>query len=448
MSKIALITLGCAKNLVDSEVILGCLHEQGHSFTANLEEAEVVIINTCGFIQPARAESQKAIEKALAWKEKDPRRRLAVVGCLVERYSDYLKARYPEVDFWSGVTDFDRLGELLQNKRLIPRQATFLLDDRTPRVITTGSNWAYVKISEGCSHHCSFCSIPLIKGPYKSRSIASIVSEVGNLASLGIKEINLVSQDSTYFGRDRGLKDGLVRLLDRLIAVKGIKWIRWLYGYPEEITDDLLEIMNQEKICPYFDLPFQHASATIVKKMGRTIKAGDALHLIEKIRKRVKGAVIRTSLIVGFPGEGLKEFSELKQLVREARFEHLGVFTYSAEPGTRAYHLEETISPAEKEDRRQEIMAIQKEISRDFYRTFKGQTLEVLLEDQEEERAEKGALYGRAKFQAPEVDGRVIIKDKKRLLVDDKKPDFIRVKINGTRGAYDLVGETLDVEAI
>ncbi len=447
MSKVALITLGCAKNLVDSEVILGCLNEQGHSFTARLEEAEVVIINTCGFIQQARAESQQTIEKALAWKEKDPLRRLAVVGCLVERYKDYLKASYPQVDLWSGVTDFDRLGELLQNKRLVPRQTTFLLDDRTPRVITTGSNWAYVKISEGCSHHCSFCCIPLIKGPYKSRSMASIVSEVRNLAALGIKEINLVSQDSTYFGREHGLKTGLVRLLDQLMAVKGIKWIRWLYGYPEEITDDLLEIMNEEKICPYFDLPFQHASATVVKKMGRSITAGDALRLIEKIRNRVKGAVIRTSLIVGFPGEGLKEFSELKQFVREARFEHLGVFTYSPEPGTKAFYLEETVCPAEKEARRQELMAIQKEISRNFYRTFKGQTLEVLLEDQEEEQAEKGVLYGRARFQAPEVDGQVIVKDKKRLLAAGKKPDFMLVKISGTR-TYDLVGEALDVEVI
>jgi ribosomal protein S12 methylthiotransferase len=447
MSKVALITLGCAKNLVDSEVILGCLNEQGYSFTACLEEAEVVIINTCGFIQQARAESQQTIEKALAWKEKDPLRRLAVVGCLVERYKDYLKASYPQVDLWSGVTDFDRLGELLQNKSLVPRQTTFLLDDRTPRVITTGSNWAYVKISEGCSHHCSFCSIPLIKGPYKSRSMASIVSEVRNLAALGIKEINLVSQDSTYFGRERGLKTGLVRLLDQLMAVKGIKWIRWLYGYPEEITDDLLEIMNEEKICPYFDLPFQHASATVVKKMGRSITAGDALRLIEKIRNRVKGAVIRTSLIVGFPGEGLKEFSELKQLVKEARFEHLGVFTYSAEPGTKAFHLEETVSPAEKENRRQEIMVIQKEISRDFYRTFKGETLEVLIENQEEDQAEKGILYGRAKFQAPEVDGKVIIKDKRQLLAAAEKPAFIRVKINGSR-TYDLVGEALDAETV
>ncbi|HNT01484.1 MAG TPA: 30S ribosomal protein S12 methylthiotransferase RimO, partial [Candidatus Saccharicenans sp.] len=205
--------------------------------------------------------------------------------------------------------------------------------------------------------------------------------------------------------------------------------------------------MNEEKICPYFDLPFQHASATVVKKMGRSITAGDALRLIEKIRNRVKGAVIRTSLIVGFPGEGLKEFSELKQLVKEARFEHLGVFTYSAEPGTKAFHLEETVSPAEKENRRQEIMVIQKEISRDFYRTFKGQTLEVLIENQEEDQAEKGILYGRTKFQAPEVDGKVIIKDKGQLLAAAEKPAFIRVKINGSR-TYDLVGEALDAEAV
>lgn len=445
MSRIALITLGCAKNLVDSEVMLGCLAKEGHSFTTDLDKARMVIINTCGFIQAARTESDQAIERALAWKKKNSYRSLVVVGCYVERYGDYLKAKYPQVDFWSGVTDFDRIGQLLKGETIDCRQTTFLLDHRTPRVITTASNWAYVKISEGCSHRCSFCSIPLIKGPYQSRSISSIVAEVRNLASMGVKEVNLISQDSTFFGRDRGLKGGLTSLLEKLVYIKGLKWIRWLYGYPEEITDDLLEIMNEEKICPYFDLPFQHASAAIVKNMGRSMKALESLRLIEKIRRRVKGAVIRTSLIVGFPGEGLREFSELKRFVSEARFEHLGVFTYSPEAGTAAYNLKETVSAAEKERRRREIMSIQREISRDFYRSFKGQSLEVLVEDESWCQPEPACLYGRAKFQAPEVDGQVIIKDVQPGLPLRAKPDFLQVRIIGAL-TYDLVGKAVNAE--
>ncbi|MDD8019650.1 MAG: 30S ribosomal protein S12 methylthiotransferase RimO [Acidobacteriota bacterium] len=447
MSKIALISLGCAKNLVDSEVMLGCLKKEGYSFTTDLETAGVIVINTCGFIQEARAESQEAIEKALAWKAKDPTRRLAVVGCYVERYRDYLKAKYPRVDIWSGVTDFDRLGQLLKKERLAARQITFLLDHQTPRVITTGHNWAYVKISEGCSHGCSFCSIPMIKGPYKSRSVSSIMSEVKNLVSIGIREINLVSQDSTYYGRDLGQTGGLTRLLEKLASIKGIKWIRWLYGYPEEITDDLLRVMNEEKICPYFDLPFQHASTTVVKKMGRGMNARRSLKLLDKIRYRVEEAVIRTSLIVGFPGEGLREFSELKKFVQEARFEHLGVFSYSSEPGTAAFNLKETVLPQEKERRRREIMAIQKEISRDFYRTFKGQTLDVLVEGMAGRQSEPDILYGRAKFQAPEVDGRIIIKDSGPLLSSNGKSDFCRVKIVRAL-TYDLVGKAINDETV
>ncbi len=445
MSRIVLITLGCAKNLVDSEVMLGYLAKEGHSFTTDLDEAGIVIINTCGFIQEARAESHRIIDQALAWKKKNPSGCLGVVGCYVERYGDYLKAKYPQVDFWSGVTDFDRIGRLLKSEKMDRRQTTFLLDHRTPRVITTGSNWAYVKISEGCSHHCSFCSIPLIKGPYQSRSISSIVAEARHLASMGVKEINLISQDSTFFGRDRGLKSGLTALLEKLVSIKGLKWIRWLYGYPEEITDDLLEMMSEEKICPYFDLPFQHASAAIVKNMGRSMKALESLRLIEKIRRQVKGAVIRTSLIVGFPGEGLREFSELKRFVREARFEHLGAFIYSAEAGTAAYNLKETVSPAEKERRRREIMSIQKEISRDFYRSFKGQSLEVLIEDESWRQPEPAGLYGRAKFQAPEVDGQVIIKDVQPGLQLRAKPDFLQVRIIRAL-TYDLVGKAVNAE--
>ncbi|MBC7363981.1 MAG: 30S ribosomal protein S12 methylthiotransferase RimO [Candidatus Aminicenantes bacterium] len=440
MPVITLITLGCAKNLVDSEVVLGSLHQRGYEFTAEPKKADLVIINTCGFIAPARTEAEQVISEFVDWKRDKPGRQLMVIGCYAERFGDYLKVKFPQVDYWSGVRDFDRLWALLEKHELQTREKTFLLDHLTPRVISTGRNWAYVKISEGCSHACRFCSIPLIKGPYQSRSISSIVQEVKNLASLGIKEINLISHDTTYYGRDRKIKGGLVKLLEKLLPVKGLRWIRILYGYPEEITDDLLEIMKEEKICPYFDLPFQHASKKVLKLMGRAMDSPRALKLIEKIRRQIPGAVIRTSLIVGFPGEGIKEFKELKEFVIKAQFSHLGVFTYSPETGTAAASLKETVSPAEKERRRKEIMLLQKEISRKFYRSFVGSELEVLLEEVEEK---KGKRIGRARarFQAPEVDGLVLIDD----LPDykDRWPDFLRVKVKKAL-TYDLRGTLIN----
>lgn len=440
MPVVSLITLGCAKNLVDSEVVLASLHQRGYEFTADPKKADLVIINTCGFIAPARDEAEQVISEFVDWKKNKPGRQLMVVGCYVERFGDYLKVKFPQVDYWAGVRDFDRLWAILEKQEFPGREKTFLLDHLTPRAISTGRNWAYVKISEGCSHACRFCSIPLIKGPYQSRSLSSIVQEVENLASLGIKEINLISHDTTYFGRDRKVKAGLVKLLEKLLPVKGLRWIRILYGYPEEITDELLEIMKEEKICPYFDLPFQHASKKILKLMGRSLDGPRALKLIEKIRQRVPGAVIRTSLIVGFPGEGIKEFKELKDFVKNAQFTHLGVFTYSPETGTAAASLKETVSQAEKEKRRQEIMLLQKEISRKFYRSFVGSELEVLLEEVEEKEG-KRIGRARARFQAPEVDGLVLVDD----LPDYKNqwPDFIRVKIKKAL-TYDLRGRLIN----
>lgn len=440
MPKISLITLGCAKNLVDSEVILGTLALRGYKFTERIEEADILIINTCGFIRPAREEAHQVIDQAIAWKKSRPGRQIVVVGCYVERFGDFLKAKYPQVDLWTGVREFDQIGELIEKKTAASRRETFLLDHRTPRAITTGPNWAYVKISEGCSHRCAFCSIPLIKGPYKSRSINSVVQEVKNLASLGIKEINLISHDTTYFGRDRKIENGLVKLLEKLLPIKGIRWIRLLYGYPEEIRVDILELLTEEKMCRYLDLPFQHSSDIILKKMGRSMNGKRALKLLEKIRHRVPGAVIRTSLIVGFPGESEKEFEELKDFVRQAEFEHLGVFTYSPEPGTKAERLGDPIPAAEKERRRQEIMMIQKEISRKFYRTFRGKTLEVLIEGPDLKKP--GVLVTRAKFQAPEVDGLVLVEDWKKHF-SRELPDFIKVRITRTL-TYDLAGKVAD----
>lgn len=437
MSKVSLITLGCAKNLVDSEVMLASLDQKGYSFTTDLDQAEILIINTCGFISPAREEAHRVIEQGLLWKSQEDDRLLVVVGCYVERSPDYLQVRYPGVDIWSGVRSFDRIAEIIEKKRDLAGRDTFLLNHRTPRVITTGPHWAYVKISEGCSHRCAFCAIPLIKGPYKSRTIQSVVQEVRNLSALGIKEINLISHDTTYFGRDRKKPGSLVLLLEKLLAVKGIEWIRLLYGYPEEVDDDLLEIMLETKMCRYLDLPFQHSSRQVLQAMGRGLDGTRALRLLEKIRKKVPGVVIRSSLIVGFPAEGKKEFGELQTFVAKARFEHLGVFCYSPEAGTPAARLADRVPEAEKKRRQEAIMRQQREISREFYRTFIGQRLQVITEAPLPDRP--GLLAARARFQAPEVDGQVLVKLSPELR-GKSLPPFLPVIINRSLD-YDLMGK-------
>jgi ribosomal protein S12 methylthiotransferase len=439
MPKISLVTLGCAKNLVDSEVMLARLDSRGYSFTADLSQADILVINTCGFIGPAREEAHRTIDQGLSWKQARPGRLLVVVGCYPERFPDFLKARYPQVDVWSGVRAFDRIDEIIEKKQDVPRTGTFLMDHRTPRVISTGPYWAYVKISEGCSHRCAFCSIPLIKGPYKSRTIESVVREVKNLAALGIKEINLISHDTTYFGRDRK-KPGLTGLLSRLLSIKGIDWIRLLYGYPEEVDESLLQVMLESKMCRYLDLPFQHASSSILKKMGRGLDGTRALKLLDRIRKKVPGVAIRSSLIVGFPGEGRKEFRELQAFVDRARFEHLGVFCYSPEPGTAAAGLGDTVPEAEKKKRQQAIMWQQREISRQFYASFRGQTLEVIVDGSE--AREPGYLATRARFQAPEVDGQVLVEPTSGLMGKDL-PAFLKVRIKRSLD-YDLIGRVTD----
>jgi len=407
MRKVALVSLGCAKNLVDSEVMLGVLKKAGFTFVGRPREADIIIVNTCGFIQPARAEAERALGNVLRLKRRDPRKMVVAAGCYVERDEAGLKARFPGVDAWTGVRDFDRIARIIEGPPAPRGDRAFLYSDESPRLVSTGGSWAYIKVSEGCSHRCGFCAIPLIKGPYVSRSMASIVREARALAALGIKEINLVSHDTTFYGRDRGRRDGLVRLLERLVRVEGIAWIRILYGNPEEVTDPLLDVMNEEKVCRYLDIPFQHAAAALLKAMKRSMDGSRALDLLAKIRARVQGVAVRTSLVVGFPGEGRREFGALKRFVEEARFDHLGVFTYSPEQGTAAFTLPETVSTAEKEARRAEIMAIQAGISRARNASYVGQVLDVLID----RRARPGGrtLIGRTRFQAPEVDGRVVV---------------------------------------
>jgi ribosomal protein S12 methylthiotransferase len=432
---IALISLGCAKNLVDSEVMLGALKRAGYAIGGRAEDADVVIVNTCGFIGPAREEAERTLREVLDLKRRDPGKTVVAAGCYVERDRARLERDFPEVDAWTGVRDFDRIADIVAGRPGRGRDRTFLYSDASPRLVSTPGTWAYVKISEGCSHRCAFCAIPLIKGPYVSRPAASIVLEARALAGLGVKEIDLVSHDTTWFGRDRGLRNGLARLLERLGRVGGVEWVRFLYGYPEEIDDRLLEAMAGPKICRYLDIPFQHADPGLVKAMRRGLDGERALRLLDRIRTKLPDVAVRTSLIVGFPGEGRREFAALRRFVRTARFDHLGIFAYSPEAGTASRRLAETVTAAEKEARRAEIMEIQAAVSRRANERRVGRTIDVLVEGPDPGAA--GLWTGRARFQAPEVDGLVRFS----LPAGRTEPPaaLVRVRVDSA-GDYDLEG--------
>jgi ribosomal protein S12 methylthiotransferase len=432
---VSLVSLGCAKNLVDSEVMLGLLRQAGFRISPRPQEADVLIVNTCGFIRPARKEAEAAIRRALSLKPSRPGRRVIVTGCYVQRDKNRLAAIFPGVDAWLGVGDYGRIDRAVAGREIRPSRRTFLYSHLTPRLVSTPASWAYLKISEGCSHRCAFCAIPSIKGPYRSRKMASIVEEARQMAARGVKEINLVSQDSTSYGRDLGTKYGLAGLLEKLDAVRGVAWIRVLYGYPEEISAALLKAMQAPKVCRYLDLPLQHASPGIIKAMGRGLAGDKALKLVDEIRRAVPHVALRTSLIVGFPGEGRKEFKELAGFVRRARFDHLGVFTYSPEKGVPAFRLGDPVPHGEKVRRRRELMFIQQEVSLRHNRKYVGQRLEVLLDRPVPFRPH--LAVGRSRFQAPEVDG--LVKVSHNAPIAERLQSVCRVEITRA-GVYDLHG--------
>jgi len=435
MKKIALVSLGCSKNLVDSEVMVGYLEKSGYSFVPNIKEANIIIINTCGFIHPARNEARGAIQEAISQKKKSGKIKVIVTGCYVERNESELRQDFPEIDVWTGVNDFNKIVQIIEGRSFTRSKHCFLYDHTAPRRLSTPSSWAYIKISEGCSHRCSFCSIPLIKGPYQSRSLSSIEKEAKTLASRGVKEINIISHDSTYYGRDIGIKEGLAQLLKQLLTVKDIEWIRVLYSYPEEISEALLEIMQEKNVCSYLDIPFQHSASVVIKKMKRGLNGVKALNLLEKIRTKIPDMVFRTSLVVGFPGEGEKEYRNLINFVKEARFDHMGVFTYSREEGTDCFELQETVNELKKERRREEVMEIQKEISYQNNAKYVGQSIDVLIEGRVKQ--DPTLWIGRGVFQAPEVDGVVFIDTEKR---DSSIENTIQKVEITARDEYDLYG--------
>ncbi len=411
----------------------GHLLAAGYDLVSDSRRADVLILNTCGFIRPARDEADDGIRAALAEKAKRPGVRIVVTGCYPQRDGASLAQRFPPVDVWLGVGAYGRITEAVEGRPFRSRKRAFLYDHRSPRAVSTPPGWAYLKVSEGCSHACAFCAIPSIKGPYRSRTISSILAESSSLGARGVSEIVLISQDTTSYGRDLGLRDGLARLLREILKRTEIPWIRFLYGYPEEVSDGLLEAMSDPRICPYFDIPFQHASAAILRRMKRGAGGRRSLRLLEKIRKRLPEAAVRTSLIVGFPGEGPAEFRELQAFVRAACFDHLGVFTYCPEEGTAAVRYGDPVPAREKERRRNVLMEIQASISRKKLASYRGRILEVVRDAARPEAA--GRLVGRTRFQAPEVDGAVWIDPPQRTW----KSPLGRVKIISS-GRYDLRG--------
>jgi ribosomal protein S12 methylthiotransferase len=438
MKKVFLISLGCPKNRVDSEVILGLLADDGLVPTPSLDEADVVIINTCAFIQEAVQESIEAILEAAQAKEKRTDTKLIVTGCLPQRYGEELAREIPQVDLWIGTGEFPRIPRLLKGgeSTALIKKPRYLYDHRTPRMITNTPHSVYVKIAEGCSHACAFCLIPRLRGPYRSRGMYSVIQEVEQLVAGGAAEIILVAQDTTAYGADLVKKNGLYRLLKELIKISGLQWIRVLYAYPrpDNLLPSLLEmIAGEEKICPYLDIPIQHINAKILQRMGRRASERDTRALINHIKKDYPEIRLRTTLMVGFPGEGEREFKELLTFVREAEFTHLGVFTYSPEEGTKAARLKHRIPSKIAAERAAQIMELQQGISWKKNKELIGSTLPVLI-DGIGSGAEKG-LQGRTAFQAPEIDGVVHIKKGKAA-----SGKIVLVKITQAR-PYDLMGE-------
>jgi ribosomal protein S12 methylthiotransferase len=411
--KLGFISLGCPKNLVDGEVMLGLAREAGHQVTADAEEADVLVVNTCAFIDTAKEESVNAILEMAEIKRQGGGKRLVVTGCLAERYRDQLKAEIPEIDVVLGTGELPGITGAIAGDtpapvpmtfhRASPVRPTYLYGAETPRLVTTPRHYAYIKIAEGCDYTCAFCIIPTLRGAYRSRDEDSIVAEAERLASAGVRELLLISQDTTFFGIDRGQRGALARLLRRLNRIEGLAWIRLLYLYPTTITDDVLDAMAEcERVCQYVDLPLQHASADVLRRMRRPGNREAYDKLLARIRSRVPGVTLRTTFIVGFPGETEADVEELLDFVRQQQFDHVGVFTYSHEEGTRAFELADDVPARVKSARRDSVMRLQRDIVERRLRARIGQRVRVMVDGPSPES--ELVLTGRLQGQAPDID--------------------------------------------
>src|SRR5579871_4102911 len=466
--KIGFVSLGCPKNLVDSEVMMGMVSRAGAELTRRAEDADVIVVNTCSFIESAQQESVNTILEMAGHKTGGRAKKLVVAGCLVERFRDQIRKDIPEVDAVVGTGVLENIlsaaglnpvpekasssspfviltsrpeGDARAAQGRFSRESwegavgdlpNYLYDDATPRVLATPRHRAYIKIAEGCDHPCTFCIIPQLRG----RRFESVIAEAEHLAGSGVREITLIGQDTTCYGEDFGLKDGLALLLEKLASIPELRWVRFLYAYPNKITRKLLEtIAAHEKICSYMDVPLQHASASVLKRMKRGGGPDVFLRSITKMRKTVPGLTLRTSFIVGFPGETEKEFNELCDFVREAQFDWMGAFGYSDQDGAAAFALEKKLSPREIEGRRKQLMSIQQQISRKRKQKLVGKKFDLMLEGESEES--ELLLEGRTAMHAPEIDGKVFVND----FPEEFSPEpghFYRCEITEAHD-YDLV---------
>jgi ribosomal protein S12 methylthiotransferase len=471
--KVGFVSLGCPKNLVDSEVMMGMLAQAGAQLIARAEDADVIVVNTCSFIESAQQESVNAILEMARHKSDGRARKLIVAGCLVERFRGDIQKNIPEVDAVVGTGELENIlaaagiapqaqpdstspfkilasrpeGDARAAQGRYSRESwdgaiadlpNYLYDEATPRVLATPKYTAYVKIAEGCDHPCSFCIIPQLRGKFRSRRFESVVAEVERLARGGVREVTLIGQDTTCYGEDFGLRDGLALLLEKLAGIEDLRWIRFLYAYPNKITGRLLEtIAGHDKICSYMDVPLQHASATVLKRMKRGGGSDVFLRSIEKMRRTIPDVTLRTSFIVGFPGETEKEFEELCEFVREAKFDWMGAFGYSDQEGASAYGLDDKPSPREIERRRKHLMQIQKRISKKNKKALVGKEFDLLLGGMSEES--DLLLEGRTAMHAPEIDGKVFVNDVREGL-EPREGEFYRCQITEAHD-YDLVAK-------
>lgn len=407
--KVGFISLGCSKNLVDTEKTIAMFKENKYEIVNKPEEAEIIVINTCGFIESAKEEAINTILEMAEYKN-DKCKYLIAMGCLVERYKDELEKEIPEVDLWIKYSEYSTLWEQIENVVGKDKKDEYNFNEFSDRVITTGEHYAYLKIADGCSNRCTYCAIPYIRGPQISRKQEDILEEATKLANKGYKEIILIAQDTTKYGVDLYGKPKLAELLKKLSQIENIKWIRFLYAYPETIDDELIKVVKEnQKVCKYFDIPIQHISNTVLKRMNRQSNGESIRNLIQKLRSQIPEVIIRTTVMVGFPGETKEDFNELYEFIRDAKFDKLGCFSYSKEDGTPAARLKEQIHPMTKKSRYNKIMKLQKEISKENLKNKIGKTLEILIEG---ETFDHKYYIGRSYMDVPEIDGVVYIKEK------------------------------------
>jgi len=448
MPKVGFISLGCPKNLVDSEVMMGILAREGYELTPRADDAEILVVNTCSFIEPAQKESVDAILEMAEHKKFGSAKKLIVAGCLVERYRDQILEQIPEVDAVVGTGEVERIIEAVEGDlKVLPAQPpAFLYHDLTPRIVTTPKHQAYIKIAEGCDHPCTFCIIPQLRGKFRSRRFESVVREAENLAASGAREVTLIGQDTTSYGEDLGLRDGLAQLLERLAQVEDLLWVRFLYAYPNRVTQKMLETLAaHERLAKYIDMPLQHASRNVLARMKRGSHGDAFLKLLERMRTTIPAVALRTSFIVGFPGETEADFQELYDFVAAAKLDWMGVFEYSDVDNAGSFPLDGKVDAETINDRRNRLMALQKKISRENLRKLKGRTETALVEG----LSKDNPLVWEARLEsmAPDIDGKLYLTDIE--LPDGEvaaSGDVVSVEITKT-DAYDLIGRVVEIQS-